>query len=78
MRWILGLFASVFMLLTAGFLATANSRLSNAEAILSSRGERIAILETRSVENRREIEEIKEQLRRIEDKINRILAGVVK
>lgn len=70
LRWVLGLFASALVLLSAGVVQNVLGRISAAEGILAARGERIALLEAKVLECERARSEFRDVLQKIEHKLD--------
>ena len=72
-KWMFGIFGSLFILILAGVTTATMQRITVAESTLSSRGERIATLEVKAQEATRIESEIKIRLDKMDAKLDRIL-----
>ena len=72
-KWMFGIFGSLFILVLAGVTTATMQRITVAESTLASRGERIATLESKAMESTRVESEIKIHLDKMDAKLDRIL-----
>ena len=70
--WIMGIGASIIVLLVCGFVASFQARLVTLEQTAQIRAERVSALESASVAMKENVSEIKSQLLRIETKIDEL------